>query len=142
MHWKLSCERMVYHPTCVYLVIFSLHPPTTNSGIDEKMTYCSHQTNEQFDSIDCVCVGVSVWDTGGLNSSLWLMAQPVKIRKYYYYYYYNSSFHKLLNCTTFHPSHGLHQVVVQYVQHARASNIQSTTSGMGRGGGEARLGTV
>ena len=31
---------------------------------------------------------MSVWDTGGLNSSLWLMAHPVKRRNYYYYYYY------------------------------------------------------
>ena len=36
----------------------------------------------------CVYRWESVWDTGGLKSSLKLMAHPVKIRNYYYYHYY------------------------------------------------------
>ena len=56
-HWKFSCEEGA--PShCVLLGVVFPCTPATNLVMDEKMTYCSHQTNLEFYGrtlIVCLC---------------------------------------------------------------------------------------
>ena len=52
--------------------MYFLAPPATNQGLEQTMSHCTNKFNL------IVCTWVSVWDTGGLKSSLRLIAYPVK----------------------------------------------------------------